>query len=155
MDKQTQFDHMFLATANLFAKKSYAIRAKVGAVIVKDGNIMSFGYNGMPSGFNNCCEYTVTDENGNECTHTNREVLHAESNAIAKLAKCGGIGAQGATLYCTYSPCFDCAKMIVQAGIVRVVYNLDYRDQSSIEFLRSAGVEVVKIEQCIYQITEL
>ena len=129
------FDDMYMETAHVVAKQSRAQRAQVGALLVRDNNILAYGYNGTPSGFDNSCE----DEN----YVTKREVLHAESNAICKLAK-SMQSSEGATLYVTLSPCFECAKLIVQSGVKRVVFGQQYRDTSSLDFLREAGVEVVQ-----------
>ncbi|EJW93345.1 cytidine/deoxycytidylate deaminase family protein, partial [gut metagenome] len=118
MDKQRRYDIVYMKMAKAFAELSYAERAKVGCVIVSpDGQIISQGYNGMPSGMNNCCEHF--DEHGNLVS--NKEVLHAESNAITKCAKYGG-RTDGSTIYITLSPCIECAKLIIQSGIKRVVY---------------------------------
>ena len=131
-----------MAICDIIAEQSYAKRAKVGAVLVKDNNIISFGFNGMPSKFDNCCEYV--DENGE--MHTKCEVLHAESNALMKLCKTGSCSSNGATLYCTYSPCIDCAKMIVQAGLHRVVYRHRYRTTEGLTLLQNAGIIVEQFE---------
>lgn len=134
--KRTKLDNMYLHICNVIAQQSYAMRAKVGALIVKSGNILSFGYNGTPSGFDNKCEEVIDGE-----TRTKATVLHAESNALMKLAKHGGTGADGATMYCMYSPCIDCAKMIVQSGISRVVYLKQYRCEEGLALLTEAGVQ--------------
>ena len=112
---------VYMEVAYQFAKCSYAERRQVGAVIVKDGAIISFGYNGTPNGFDNCCEVDDT---------TKREVLHAESNAISKVAQ-STISSTGATLYVTTSPCFDCSKLIIQSGIKKVYWTEAYRDPVS------------------------
>ena len=124
--------------ARVWAKNSYCRRRQVGALIVKDRMIISDGYNGTPSGFENVCE----DENG----VTKPYVLHAEANAISKVAKSGN-SSQGATLYITDSPCMECAKLIIQAGIKRVVYADEYRLTDGIDLLRRAGIECVKFEK--------
>lgn len=124
--------------AQEWAKLSYCQRKKVGALIVKDRMIISDGYNGTPSGFENECE----DESGN----THWYVLHAEANAILKLAK-STQSAEGATLYLTLSPCRECSKLVLQAGIRRLVYIDDYSDRSGIAFLKDRGVEVLQIPQ--------
>lgn len=126
---------VYMEVAYQFAKCSYAERRQVGAVIVKDGAIISFGYNGTPNGFDNCCEVDDT---------TKREVLHAESNAISKVAQ-STISSTGATLYVTTSPCFDCAKLIIQSGIEKVYWTEAYRDLSGIELLKKANIEVERI----------
>ena len=140
MDKETknrQFDRSYLEMASVWAKNSYCTRRQVGAILVKDRMIISDGYNGTPSGFENVCE----DENG----VTKPYVLHAEANAITKVAKSNN-SSLGATLYITDSPCMECAKLIIQSGIARVVYARDYRITDGIDLLRRAGVEVVKFE---------
>ena len=134
----TKFDARYLEMARVWAKNSYCRRRQVGALIVKDRMIISDGYNGTPSGFENVCE----DENG----VTKPYVLHAEANAISKVAKSGN-SSQGATLYITDSPCMECAKLIIQAGIKRVVYADEYRLTDGIDLLRRAGIECVKFEK--------
>lgn len=136
--KATKFDLAYLKMAMEWAKLSYCKRRKVGALIVKDRMIISDGYNGTPSGFENCCE----DDDGK----THWYVLHAEANAILKLAR-STQSAKDATLYLTLSPCRECSKLAMQAGIKKVVYMDDYSDDSGIEFLRSHGVEILKISQ--------
>lgn len=134
--KQNRYDRAYMKMAQAFAELSYAERAKVGCVIVSpDGQIISQGYNGMPSGMDNCCEH---EEDGKLVS--NKEVLHAESNAITKCAKWGG-RTDGATIYVTLSPCIDCAKLIIQAGIRRVVYGEAYRNTDGLKLLSKAGVE--------------
>ncbi len=135
--KQKQFDKKYLQMAEIWAKNSYCERRQVGALIVKDKMIISDGYNGTPSGFENICE----DEQG----VTKPYVLHAEANAITKVAKSNN-SSEGATLYITTSPCMECAKLIIQAGIRRVVFNDQYRIEDGINLLKRAGVEVVKID---------
>lgn len=136
--KKNRFDRMYLDVANRIGLLSYSKRSQVGAVLVKEDNIIAFGYNGTPRGFENNCE----DENYT----TKREVLHAESNAIAKVARTTS-SSEGSTLYTTLSPCYDCAKMIHQAGVVRVVYEHTYRDEDGIDFLRLCGVSCEQIEE--------
>lgn len=141
-------------TAKIFAELSHARRLKVGAIVVKDNRIVSIGYNGMPAGWENNCEYEeeilVSDlEKGNRLEKTGQlktkpEVLHAETNAIAKLARSTESG-DGATMFITHSPCIECAKLIYQSGISAVYYGENYRDDSGIEFLRKSGIEVEKI----------
>lgn len=135
--KQEQFDRSYLEMAKVWAKNSYCQRRKVGALLVKDNMIISDGFNGTPSGFENICE----DENGK----TKPYVLHAEANAITKVAKSGN-SSQGATLYITDSPCMECAKLIIQAGIVRVVYLNEYRVRDGIELLKRSGIEICKYD---------
>lgn len=123
--------------AAIWAKNSYCRRRQVGALLVKDKMIISDGYNGTPAGFENVCE----DENG----VTKPYVLHAEANAISKIAKSGN-NSDGATLYVTASPCIECSKLIIQAGIRRVVYRDEYRLTDGVDLLRKAGIEVEKID---------
>jgi dCMP deaminase len=135
----------YMKTAKLFAEHSSAVRKKVGAVIVKDDRIISIGYNGMPSGWDNDCEnYFGLDLKGNPTLVTKPEVLHAESNAIAKLAKSTESG-DGASMFITCSPCIDCAKMIYQSGIKEVFYGEEYRNNDGIEFLNKCGLSVRKL----------
>ena len=135
--KQRLLDERYLRMARIWAENSYCKHRQVGALIVKDKSIISDGYNGTPSGFENLCE----DEND----RTKPYVLHAEANAITKVAKSGN-SSDGATLYVTASPCIECAKLIIQAGIVRVVYSELYRCYDGIELLEKAGVKVDLIE---------
>lgn len=132
-DKKRAFDRRYLQMATIWAENSYCTRRKVGALIVKDKMIISDGFNGTPSGFENICE----DENG----LTKPYVLHAEANAITKVARSGN-NSDGATLYVTASPCIECAKLIIQSGIKRVVYGEQYRLTDGIDLLRRAGIEV-------------
>ena len=136
-DKQTKFDRSYLEMAAVWAKNSYCTRRQVGAILVKDRMIISDGYNGTPSGFENVCE----DENG----VTKPYVLHAEANAITKVAKSSN-SSLGATLYVTASPCMECSKLIIQSGIKRVVYRDEYRITDGIDLLRRAGIEVEKVD---------
>ena len=138
MTKQEQFDRSYLEMARVWAKNSYCTRRKVGALLVKDRMIISDGFNGTPSGFENICEDPATGK-------TKPYVLHAEANAITKVAKSGN-NSQGATLYVTDAPCMECAKLIIQAGIRRVVYLIEYSVRDGIELLRRAGVEVCKYD---------
>jgi dCMP deaminase len=138
--KKSKYDKAYLRIAKEWAKLSYCNRKKVGAIIVKDKMIISDGYNGTPSGFENCCE----DEENN----TKWYVLHAEANAISKVAR-STQSCEGATLYITLSPCKDCSKLIHQSGIKRVVYHQEYKDSSGLDFLRRAGVEVDLIEDLV------
>ncbi len=133
-DKQELIDSRYLRMAGIWSENSYCVRRKVGALIVKDRTIISDGYNGTPAGFENVCE----DESG----ATKSYVLHAEANAITKVARSNN-SSDGATLYITASPCLDCAKLIIQAGINRVVYADLYRITDGIDLLRRAGVECV------------
>lgn len=136
--KQERYDRTYLKMASEWASLSHCSRKQVGALLVKNGMIISDGYNGTPSGFPNECE----DENG----ETQWYVLHAEANAITKIARSNN-SAEGSTLYITMSPCKDCAKMILQAGIKRLVFQTGYKDTSGIDFLTSAGIEIVQIEE--------
>jgi dCMP deaminase len=135
----------FMEVAHTFANLSSAKRLQVGAVIVKDNRVISIGYNGMPSGWDNNCEEEIKWPNGVVVAlKTKPEVLHAESNAIAKLAKSTESG-DGATLFVTHSPCLQCAKLVYQSGINSVFYRESYRDDSGIEFLKKAGVKVEQV----------
>ena len=133
-EKQRNFDQRYLDMARIWAQNSYCQRRQVGALVVKQGMIISDGYNGTPSGFENICE----DETG----VTKPYVLHAEANAITKLARSSN-NSDGSTIYITASPCIECAKLIIQAGIKRVVYGEKYRLMDGIELLQRAGIEVV------------
>jgi dCMP deaminase len=137
MEKQLRYDIVYLKMAKEWASLSHCERKKVGALIVKNGMIISDGYNGSPSGFDNCCE---TEE-----WTTHWYVIHAEANAILKCAK-HGHSCDGATIYQTHSPCKECSKLILQSGIKRVVYSEDYKDSEGIDFLKSSGIKVDKIE---------
>ena len=130
--KQKKYDYSYLEMAKRCGQLSYCKRKQVGALIVKDRMIISDGYNGTPTGFENICE---DDEN-----YTKWYVLHAEANAILKVAS-STQSCKGATLYVTLSPCRDCSKLIHQSGIIRVVYSIEYKDTSGIEFLKKAGVQ--------------
>lgn len=161
MKKQELLDRRYLRMASIWAENSYALRLQVGCLIVKDKVIVSDGYNGTPSGFPNVCEYAVDGE-GVRHSSTSVEklreyrkrgmdlvtlphVLHAESNAITKLAKIGG-KAEGATIYVTDQPCLECAKLIIQSGIKRVVYARPYRVDDGLNLLKHAGIEVTQID---------
>lgn len=135
--KQELLDKRYLRMARIWAENSYCIRRKVGAIIVKDSMIISDGFNGTPSGFENVCE----DE---QSGLTKPYVLHAEANAITKVARSNN-SSQDATLYVTASPCMECSKLIIQAGIRRVVFNELYRISDGLDLLRRAGVEVIHI----------
>lgn len=170
---KTKLKNAYMKTAKVFAELSYAKRLHVGAIIVKDDRIISIGYNGMPSGWDNNCEdreYMSIDAGGwldpeeieqrwplseydreNDLVKryrlvTKPEVLHAESNAIAKLAKSNDSGDR-ATLFVTHAPCLDCAKLIYQSGITRVVFGEQYRDNSGIDFLKKSGVDIQQHEE--------
>lgn len=146
-NKQHLIDVTYIKMALVWAELSHAIRKKVGALIVKNNTIIADGFNGTPSGFENECEIAINNEDGSFKEYqTKWYVLHAESNALAKVAK-STQSCEGATLYITYSPCTDCSKLILQSGIKRVVYFEEYRDVAGLDFLRRAGVEVKKIDQ--------
>lgn len=138
MNKQTRFDVAYMRMAMEWAQMSYAKRKKVGAFLVKDGQIISDGYNGTPHGYDNACEVEGQDV-------TRWEVLHAESNVLAK-CMVSGDSTKGATMYVTMSPCRDCSKMIVQAKIARVVYLEEYRDTAGLDLMRKCGIIVEKID---------
>ena len=134
-----------MKTAETFAELSHARRLHVGAIVVKDDRIISIGYNGMPAGWDNDCEYTPYDDNGDPMDiKTKPEVLHAETNAIAKLAKSNESGL-GATMFITHAPCLDCAKLIYQSGISSVLYRDAYRDTSGVTFLERSGITVEQV----------
>jgi dCMP deaminase len=159
-------DEIYMRIAYQVADLSYAERRKVGCIIVKDGQIISIGYNGTPHGFENICEevqvmacdnlnnsamlekdgWILSDDNQYTKSITRKEVLHAESNAITKLAK-STISSNGTVLYTTTMPCFECSKLIIQAGVVEVVYCEEYRDHSGIFLLEKAGIKVY--QRCI------
>ena len=134
-EKQVQFDRSYLEMAQVWAKNSYCKRRQVGAILVKDKMIISDGFNGTPAGFENVCE----DENG----LTKPYVLHAEANAITKVAKSGN-SSDGATLYVTTSPCIECSKLIIQSGIKRVVYHDQYHKDDGLDLLKRAGIEIIR-----------
>ena len=135
-NNKTKFDHSYIEMAHVWAKNSYCKRRQVGALIVKDRMIISDGYNGTPSGFENICE----EENNT----TKPYVLHAEANAITKVAKSNN-SSEGATLYITDSPCMECAKLIIQSGIVRVVYDKKYRITDGLDLLDRTGILVEEL----------
>ena len=132
-DKQNKLDSRYLRMARIWAENSYCVRRQVGALVVKDKMIISDGYNGTPTGFENVCE----DENNVSKPY----VLHAEANAITKLARSSN-SSDGATLYVTASPCIECAKLIIQSGIKRVIYTEQYRLTDGVDLLKRAGIEV-------------
>ena len=159
MDKQFELDKRYLRMARIWSENSYAIRRQVGALVVKDRMIISDGYNGTPSGFENICEDAICQKpndpycpGGPECFNcefvklkTKPYVLHAEANALSKLAKSLN-NSEGATLYVTDEPCLECSKMIIQAGIRRVVFWRDYHTHDGTELLNRAGIEVIQIK---------
>ncbi|MCQ2350415.1 MAG: dCMP deaminase family protein [Paludibacteraceae bacterium] len=136
-EKQEQLDRRYMQMAQIWAENSYCKRRQVGALLVKDKMIISDGFNGTPCGFENICE--------DDTNHTKPYVLHAEANAITKVARSNN-SSEGATMYVTTSPCIECAKLIIQSGIKRVVYAQSYHTPDGLELLKRAGVEVV---QCL------
>ena len=140
-----KFVNLYIDWAHRVAELSHARRLKVGAVVVKDNHV-TYGYNGMPVGWDNDCENVIGYHHGEPVYKTKQEVLHAESNAIAKLAK-SNESANGADLFVTHSPCIECAKLIHQSGIGRVYYSENYRDDSGIKFLEKSGITVTKIDK--------
>ena len=142
MPCQHILDSKYVSMAQIWGSLSSAKRKQVGCLIVKGGQIISDGYNGTPHGFDNNCEYETRFG-----LETKAEVLHAESNALTKLAK-STQSSDGATVYITLSPCYDCAKLMIQSGIKRVVYCDEYRDMSGVELLQQANIEVAKIKEC-------
>ena len=136
-EKQLRYDRAYMRMALEWAKLSHCLRKQVGSLIVKDNMIISDGYNGTPTGFSNCCE----DEKGDTLWY----VLHAEANAIMKVAR-STQSAKGATLYLTLSPCKECSKLVLQAGIERVVFLNAYKDKSGVEFLRNSGIDVLQLD---------
>lgn len=133
MDKQLKRDHLYMKMARTWAENSYCVRRQVGALMVRDNMIISDGFNGTPSGFENVCE----DENNVSKPY----VLHAEANAITKIARSNN-SSNGATIYITASPCMECSKLIIQSGIKRVVYGEKYRLMDGVELLKRAGIQV-------------
>lgn len=136
-DKQLELDARYMQMARIWAENSYCVRRKVGALLVKDKMIISDGYNGTPCGFENVCEFEDTGK-------TKPYVLHAEANAITKVAKSQS-SSDGSTLYVTASPCIECSKLIIQAGIRRVVFADDYHATDGVDLLLRAGIAVVKL----------
>ncbi len=141
---KNKFLFAFMDVAERFAKLSHARRLQVGAIVVKDDRIISIGYNGMPSGWDNDCEDLVRVDKLEPTYKTKPQVLHAESNAITKLAKSTESGDRS-TMFCTHSPCIDCAKLIFQTGITTLYYRIDYRSTDGIDFLKASGVTVEQI----------
>ena len=140
----TKWDDAYMDTAERFGALSTATRLKVGAIVVKDNRIISIGYNGMPSGWSNECEEIIHDGGGSGIQVTKKEVIHAEANAIAKLARSTESGL-GASMYITNAPCIECAKQIYSAGIERVFYKSTYRSNDGIDFLKNCNIEVQQI----------
>lgn len=146
MNKQQRYNSLYMDIAKRVAKMSYARRLQVGAVVVKDDRVISMGFNGMPSGWDNNCEDIVEQhEDGGQILKTKPEVLHAESNAVSKLARSAESGL-GADMFITHAPCMDCAKLIYQSGIKCVYFGMAYRDDSGIKFLEKSGVTVENFE---------
>jgi len=142
---KTKFIEAYMDVAERFAQLSSAKRLNVGAIVVKDDRIISIGYNGMPSGWDNECEEIIgQDEVGALITKSKPEVLHAESNAIAKLARSNESG-DGASIFITHSPCLDCAKLIYQSGIKDLYYKDNYRSEDGIRFLKKSNINVTKV----------
>lgn len=148
-----KFIDAYMEVAKIFANLSTAKRLQVGAIVVKDDRIISIGYNGTPTGWDNCCEEPALNvvgiaKDGKDIVEpylkTKPEVLHAEANAVSKLAR-SPESAEGATIFITHSPCMDCAKLIYQSGITTVYYETDYRSTQGIDFLNKSGVKVVKV----------
>ena len=140
---KSKFVYAHMKVAEVYSNLSSAIRLKVGAIVVKDNRVISIGYNGTPAGWNNECEYTRVDDVGTSFV-TKPEVIHAEANAIAKLAKSNESGDQ-ADMFITHAPCLECAKMIYTSGIKKVYYKNVYRSDAGIQFLNKCGIEVEKV----------
>ena len=141
-----KFVPMYMEIAEIVSKQSSAERLKVGAIVVKDDRIISIGYNGMPAGWTNVCEEVIEQhEDGGQVTRTKDEVIHAEANAIAKLAK-GTESGDGSTMFITHAPCIHCAKQIYTAGVKKLYYRNTYRDTNGLEFLSKCGVDIEKID---------
>jgi dCMP deaminase len=144
-----KFVDLYMDWAKRCSQLSHARRLQVGAVIVKDDTVISYGYNGMPAGWDNNCELEIFEDNGDDepivNLKTRPEVLHAESNSIAKLAKSSNSG-DGADIFVTHSPCIECAKLIHQSGIRRVYYGENYRDDAGIRFLETSGITVEQVK---------
>jgi len=137
-----KFIDAYMDVAERFAQLSSAVRLQVGAIVVKDDRIISIGYNGMPAGWDNVCENIIGDDNGKPVLNSKPEVLHAEANAITKLARSSESG-DGAAIFVTHAPCIDCAKLIYQSGIATVYYKNEYRSTQGLDFLNKSGVEVI------------
>jgi dCMP deaminase len=139
-----KFIDAYMDVAERFAQLSSAVRLQVGAIVVKDDRIISIGYNGMPAGWDNVCENLIGYDKGKPVLNSKPEVLHAEANAITKLARSSESG-DGASIFVTHAPCMNCAKLIYQSGIDTVYYRTSYRDTSGVDFLAKSDVEVIKI----------
>lgn len=140
-----KFLKAFMKTAKTFAELSHARRLHVGAIVVKDDRIISIGYNGMPAGWDNNCENVIGYSQNEPVLKTKPEVLHAETNAISKLARSSESG-DGATMFITHSPCLECAKLIYQSGITKVYYGQQYRDNQGIQFLQKCNIEIQQLD---------
>ena len=140
-----KFVRAYMDVARRFAALSHARRLHVGAIVVKDDRIISIGYNGMPAGWDNNCEIEIFQQDGTSELKTRPEVLHAESNAISKLAKSSESG-NGADIFITHAPCIDCAKLIHQTGVRRVYFGEHYRNNNGVEFLKQSAIEVIKVD---------
>lgn len=140
-----KFLKAFMKTAKTFAELSHARRLHVGAIVVKDDRIVSIGYNGMPAGWDNNCENVIGYSQNEPVLKTKPEVLHAETNAISKLARSSESG-DGATMFITHSPCLECAKLIYQSGITKVYYGQQYRDDQGIQFLQKCNIEIQQLD---------
>jgi len=136
----------YMKTAETFAELSHARRLHVGAIVVKDDRIISIGYNGMPAGWDNNCENEIGVHKGEPVLKTKPQALHAEMNALMKLAKSNESG-DGATMFITHAPCMDCAKGMYQAGIKQVFYKTEYRDTSGLDFLNKCGLEIEQVKE--------
>lgn len=143
MKMKQKFIEAYMDVAERFAQLSSAKRLNVGAIVVKDERIISIGYNGMPTGWDNCCEHEVLEDNI-VYIRSKPEVLHAEANAITKLAKSNESG-DGASIFITHSPCIECAKLIYQSGIATVYYKNNYRDTAGLDFLTKSGIVIIKV----------
>uniref|UniRef100_A0A6C0JW41 CMP/dCMP-type deaminase domain-containing protein n=1 Tax=viral metagenome TaxID=1070528 RepID=A0A6C0JW41_9ZZZZ len=143
-EKELKYHTLYLDIAERISQMSHARRLRVGALIEKNGTIISMGWNGTPKGFHNNCEHEYFDEIGNCTLETKNETIHAEMNAIGKLAE-NGISASGSNLYLTHSPCLECSKLIQRAGIKTVIYKKEYRNDNGIRFLKKCGVEIYKL----------
>jgi dCMP deaminase len=142
---KTKFIPMYMEIAEIVSKQSSAKRLQVGAIVVKDDRVISIGYNGMPAGWTNECEEVIEQhEDGGQVTRTKDEVIHAEANAIAKLAR-GTESGDGSEMFLTHAPCIHCAKQIYTAGVKKLYYRNTYRDTNGLEFLGKCGVEIEKV----------